>query len=65
MKNLLILAVMILGTSAMVNAQTKAEKVPATKEVKMGKHKKNAKKEVKETAKKAEAPKMEATKPKK
>lgn len=68
-KNLMMLALMVLGTSAMVNAQTTPEKTTPAKEVKMGKHKKDHKKdhkkEGKEEMKKEEAPKMEATKPKK
>ena len=61
----MMLALLVLGTSAMVNAQTPTEKTPAMKEVKKVKHKKHHKKAMKVEPKKEEAPKMETPKPKK
>jgi hypothetical protein len=43
MKKVMMLAMLVLGTTAMVNAQTATEKTSKTKEVKMGKHKKENK----------------------
>lgn len=40
MKKVLMLALLVLGTTAMVNAQTAPAKTTPTKEVKMGRHKK-------------------------
>lgn len=58
MKNLLMLLVAVLGTTAMVSAQTTPTQAAPSKEVKATKHHKNkADKKVK-----AEAPKTEATK---
>jgi hypothetical protein len=65
MKKVMMLALMVLGTSAMVNAQTATEKTSEAKEVKMGKHKKHHKKVAKVEAKKEEATKMEPSKQKK
>lgn len=61
-RKVMIVAVMVLGTSAIVNAQTTPEKIPAAKEVKKGEHKKEKKEEAKPEAKKTEAKKAEAKK---
>ncbi|WP_339920362.1 hypothetical protein [uncultured Flavobacterium sp.] len=54
MKKVMMLAMLVLGTTAMVNAQTTPVKATSVKEVKMGKQKKSHRKEVKEEAKKVE-----------
>lgn len=59
-KKVMMLALFVLGTTAMVNAQTAPAKAKETKEVKMGEHKKHNKKHDKKAAEEA---KMEATKP--
>lgn len=56
MKKMLMLAALVLGTSAMVNAQTTPAKSEAKKEVK------HAKKAHKKEEKKADATKMESKK---
>ncbi len=62
MKKVMMLAIMVLGTTAMVNAQNTPVKASETKEVKMGKHKKHHKKEAgKMQATKTESKKPEAT----
>ncbi|WP_367754760.1 hypothetical protein [Flavobacterium sp. WC2430] len=58
MKKVILLAMLVLGTTAMVNAQTATKSTAPAKEVKIGKHKKHNKKEVA----KMEATKTEATK---
>jgi hypothetical protein len=62
MKKLAILAVAVLGTFSMVNAQTTPAATPTTKEAKATKHEKKHKKAKGE--KKAEAAKPEAAKAK-
>lgn len=54
MKKVMMLAMLVLGTTAMVNAQTSPAKSTPVKEVKMVKHTKATKKEVKPEVKKAE-----------
>ncbi len=61
MKKVLMLALMVLATSALVNAQTAPEKKTEVKEVKMGKHEKHAKKHTKKETNKVDT-KMEETK---
>ena len=59
MKNLLIVLAAVLGTSAMVSAQTTPTQAAPAKEVKATKHHKNkADKKVKSEAPKADATKM-------
>ncbi|MDQ6470560.1 hypothetical protein RB619_07885 [Flavobacterium sp. LHD-80] len=64
MKNLLMVAVLILGTSAMVNAQTAPTQAASAKEVKATKHH-NHKSGKKEKTEKSDAPKPEAANVKK
>ncbi len=54
MKKVMMLAMLVLGTTVMVNAQTIPAKTAPVKEVKIGKHNKAHKKEPKEEAKKTE-----------
>jgi hypothetical protein len=54
MKKVMMLAMLVLGTTAMVNAQTTPVKATPVKEAKMVKNNKVVKKEVKEEAKKVE-----------
>ena len=62
MKNVLMLAALVLGTTTMVNAQEKpaAAKAEVTKEVKHAKHAKHAEKKAEKDAVKMEAPKAKA-----
>lgn len=62
MKKLMMLAILFLGTTAMVNAQTEPAKTSETKEVKMGKHKKHHKNHKKAAAAMAEPKATEAKK---
>jgi hypothetical protein len=55
MKKLLMLAAVLLGTTAMVNAQTEPAKTATSKEVKSAKHMKHSKADKKMEATKAEA----------
>ncbi|TDO97822.1 hypothetical protein [Flavobacterium sp. 245] len=64
MKNLLMAAVLILGTSAMVNAQTAPTQAAPAKEVKATKHHSH-KSDKKEKSAKSDAPKPEAVNVKK
>ena len=59
MKKVLVMAALVLGTTAMVNAQDKTTQAAPAKEVKHAKH---AKKEAEKAAKVADVKKVEAEK---
>lgn len=61
-KKVMMLAIVVLGTSAMVNAQTDPVKTAPAKEVKMGKHKKEKPVAAKTETKKPVAAKTETKK---
>ena len=52
MKKVMMLAMLVLGTTAMVNAQTTPVKATSVKEVKMGKQKNHIEKKLKKKQKK-------------
>ena len=62
MKNLMLVALMVFGTAAMVNAQTPQEKTSETKEVKMDQTKKHNKKGAKKAVLVSETKKVETPK---
>jgi hypothetical protein len=62
MKKVLMLAVLVLGLSTMVNAETLPLKKGTTKEISVTKHKKRKAKKAKKAAEKQEATKTETSK---